>query len=262
MVVGGGPAGMKAAVIAAERGHDVTLFERDKRLGGQTLLAQLLPGRSEFGGVVTNLEREVDRASVAVQKGVTVDRELVARHSPDVVVIATGAVPHMPALEGREAGHVVQAWEVLTREANCGSSVVVADWRGDWIGLGVAEMLAIDGCKVRLMTVGYAAGLSLQNYIRDHHVGELHRLGVVITPYARPFGVDEDTAYFQHTTTNEAIVCEGTDTLVMSYGHRSISGLMEALADWTGEVHVIGDALSPRSCEEAVLDGLRVGAVL
>ena len=112
------------------------------------------------------------------------------------------------------------------------------------------------------MTVGHAAGLSLQNFIRDYHVGELHKLGVEITPYARPFGVDEDTAYFQHTTTNEAIVCEGIDTLVMSYGHRSVGGLINKLAQWCGEVHLIGDALNPRSCEEAVLDGLRVGAAL
>ena len=65
-MVGGGPAGMKAAAIAAERGHDVTLFERDIRLGGQTLLAQLLPHRNEFGGIVTNLEREVELARVVV----------------------------------------------------------------------------------------------------------------------------------------------------------------------------------------------------
>ena len=211
---------------------------------------------------MTNLERELERTSVTVQRGVTVDGAFIREQSPDAVVIATGAIPHMPVLEGQESAHVVQAWQVLKREANCGSSVVVADWRGDWIGIGVAEMLARDGCKVRLMTVGHAPGLSLQNFVRDYHVGELHKLGVEITPYARPFGVDEDTAYFQHTTTNEALVCEGTDTLVMSYGHRSVNDLHVELADWGAEVHLIGDALNPRSCEEAILDGLRVGTHL
>ena len=60
MVVGGGPAGMKAAAVAAERGHDVTLYEAAGRLGGQVLLAERLPGRAEFGGAITNLSREVN----------------------------------------------------------------------------------------------------------------------------------------------------------------------------------------------------------
>ena len=66
MVAGGGPAGMKAAAVAAERGHDVTLCEASARLGGQALLAQLLPGRAEFGGIITNLTREMEQAGVTV----------------------------------------------------------------------------------------------------------------------------------------------------------------------------------------------------
>jgi 2,4-dienoyl-CoA reductase-like NADH-dependent reductase (Old Yellow Enzyme family) len=83
MVVGGGPAGMKAAAVAAERGHDVTLYEAAPRLGGQVQLAQLLPGRDEFGGLVTNLAREVELAQVKVVTGHTVTAELVAETNPD-----------------------------------------------------------------------------------------------------------------------------------------------------------------------------------
>jgi len=84
-VVGGGPAGMKAAVIAAERGHHATLFEAERRLGGQALLAQMLPGRAEFGGLVTNLERELHLSGVPVHKGSRVDRAMIAEAAPDVV---------------------------------------------------------------------------------------------------------------------------------------------------------------------------------
>ena len=91
LVAGGGPGGMKAAAVAAGRGHGVTLYEKSPRLGGQALLAQLLPGRAEFGGMVTNLEREMALAGVRVVKNTAVTAALVAREAPDVVVVATGA---------------------------------------------------------------------------------------------------------------------------------------------------------------------------
>jgi NADPH-dependent 2,4-dienoyl-CoA reductase/sulfur reductase-like enzyme len=96
LVVGGGPAGMKAAATAAERGHQATLFEAERRLGGQALLAQMLPGRAEFGGLITNLQREMELAAVPIHKGVRVDRAKILAEAPDVVLIATGATPYRP----------------------------------------------------------------------------------------------------------------------------------------------------------------------
>src|SRR6202051_1633990 len=86
MVVGGGPAGMKAAIIAAQRGHRVALHEGQKRLGGQALLARLRPGRAEVGGRVTTLLHDVASAGVEVPLGSQVDRGLIESESPDVVV--------------------------------------------------------------------------------------------------------------------------------------------------------------------------------
>lgn len=142
MVVGGGPGGMKAAAIAAERGHDVTLYEASERLGGQALLAQALPGRAEFGGIVTNLSREMELAGVKVVTRHKVTREFIEAEKPDAVIVATGAKPRAAEIEGLESGHVVNAWQVIRNEANVGPSVVIADWRCDWIGMGIAEMLA------------------------------------------------------------------------------------------------------------------------
>ena len=262
LVAGGGPAGMKAAAVAAERGHEVTLYEAGPRLGGQALLAQLLPGRAEFGGIVTNLARELELAGARVVTDVRVTRDLVEREAPDAVVVATGATPWRPPIEGADEGHVVDAWQVLLGEANVGASVVVADWRCDWVGLGIAEKLALDGCRVRLCVNGTMAGQTIQQYMRDAWVGRLHKLGVEIIPYARLFGVDQDSVYLQHTTSGEAIVCEGVDTLVTALGHEAASGLERALESFAGEVHCIGDCLSPRSAEEAVLEGLKVAAAL
>ncbi len=262
MVVGGGPGGMKAATVAAERGHDVTLYEAASRLGGQVLLAQLLPGRAEFGGVVTNLAHELEQAGVRVLKNTTVDVELVATEAPDVVIVATGAKPRWPEIEGIGEAHVVDAWQVLRDEANVGASVVIADWRCDWVGLGLAEKLAGDGCRVRLCVNGYYPGQMIQQYVRDNWIGILHKLGVEIIPYMRLGGVDSDSVYLQHTASGETVVCEGVDTLVLALGQEQVSGLADELADYDGEVHMIGDCLAPRTVEEAVYEALKVAVEL
>jgi hypothetical protein len=102
----------------------------------------------------------------------------------------------------------------------------------------------------------------MQAHVRDHAIGELSRLNVDITVNARLFGVDDNTAYFQHTMTEEAIVIEPLETLVVAMGHRSRDTLAADLAELNIDLHVIGDALSPRTAEEAVLEGLKVGVLL
>ena len=262
LVAGGGPGGMKAAAVAAERGHEVTLFEAAAQLGGQALLAQALPGRSEFGGIVTNLAREMALAGVRVALNREVDRALVEREAPDAVIVATGAAPAPVEIEGAEEAHVVEAWSVVKGEANVGGKVVIADWRCDWIGMGLAEQLARAGCSVTLAVDGYMPGQTIQMYVRDHWAATLHRLGVRVIPYARVFGADADSVYFQHVTSGEPIIVEEVDTLVTALGHRSVTTLADRLEGWPGEVHAIGDCLAPRTAEEAVLEGLKVAAEL
>jgi 2,4-dienoyl-CoA reductase-like NADH-dependent reductase (Old Yellow Enzyme family) len=262
LVAGGGPAGLKAASIAAERGHDVTLYEASGRLGGQALLAQLLPRRLEFGGIVTNLAREAELAGVRTVKNTRVDRGLIEREKPDCIIVATGAAPRRVDLPGAETAHVINAWQVLREEVNIGASVLVADWRCDWIGMGVAEKLARAGCKVRLAVNGYMPGQRIQAYVRDQWAGVLHDLGVEVIPYADLYGVDGQTVYLAHVTGREPIVVDGVDTLVTSLGHDAERGLELELEGIQAEIHVIGDCLTPRTAEEAVLEGLKVGWVI
>jgi 2,4-dienoyl-CoA reductase-like NADH-dependent reductase (Old Yellow Enzyme family) len=259
-VVGGGPAGMKAAVIAAERGHRASLFEAERRLGGQALLAQMLPGRAEFGGLVTNLERELHLARVPVHKGTRVDRAMIAAAAPDVVLIATGAKPYRPQFPQEGALQIVDSWQVLRGEGTIGHSVVVIDWRADWIGIGIAEHLAMGGRSVRLAVSGIAAGETLPFYVRDHSVAGLHKLGVKVLPYMRLYGSDADSVYLQHIGSGEAVVIDKVDTLVLCTGHTPVDELSDSLEDMGVEVRVIGDAASPRTAEEAVYEGLSVAA--
>jgi 2,4-dienoyl-CoA reductase-like NADH-dependent reductase (Old Yellow Enzyme family)/thioredoxin reductase len=260
MIAGGGPGGMKAAAVAAERGHDVTLYEMSERIGGQALLAQQLPTRAEFGGIITNLAHEMEKAGVKVVTRQKVTRRLVDQLKPDAVIVATGARPRSGEIEGVETGHVVNAWQVIKNEVNVGTSVVIADWRCDWIGMGLAEKLARSGCRVRLAVDGYMPGQRIHQYVRDHWAGELHKLGVEVLPLTRLYGVDGETVYLQHATSGEAIVLEGVDTLVASLGHERVADLEAELEGYAGEVHLIGDCLTPRTAEEAVFEGLKVAA--
>ena len=256
LVAGGGPGGMKAAAVAAERGHRVVLCEKSRRLGGQILLAQLLPDREEFGGSVDNLKHEMELAGVEVRLNTTVDVALINDEKPDAVIIATGATPFACDAEIADGTHVVEAWQLLQGEVKTGNSVVIADWRCDWIGVGLAEKLARDGCHVRLAVSGTHVGQNLQMYVRDTWAGKLHRLGVEVIPYARLYGADGDTAYFYHVAGGDPIVCEGMDTLVLAQGHQPVIALEESLRERDLEIHLVGDCLSPRTAEEAVYEGM------
>ena len=262
MVIGGGPAGMKAAAIAAARGHQVTLYEASTQLGGQALLAQQLPRRAEFGGIITNLSRELELAQVRVVKGVRVDLALIEVERPDAVVIATGAKPYRPEIPDDGSVQIVDAWQVLRKQVKTGGRVVVADWRCDWIGPGIAERLIAEGCSVDLAVNGTHPGELLPLYVRDNIAAELHRSGIRITPYARLYGCDGGTVYMQHTASEQPIIFENVDTLVLCLGHEPVDDLSAMLKDRIAEVHIIGDSMAPRTAEEAVYEGLKVGAAL
>jgi len=258
LIAGGGPAGMKAAAVAAGRGHQVLLCEASGQLGGQVNLAQLLPRRAEFGGASTNLQREMQLAGVEVRRNTTVDRALVEAERPDLVIVATGAKPYWPDFERDEAMQVVDAWQVLRGEVAIGRSVLVIDWRSDWIGPGVAERLLREGHQVQLAVNAICLGENMPWYVRDQLAGDLHRLGLPITTYARLFGCDESTVYLQHTASGEPIIVEDIDTLVLCHGHQPVDNLAAELEGLV-EYQLIGDCLAPRTAEEAIYEGLKVG---
>ena len=260
MVIGGGPAGLKAAAVAAERGHEVSLHEKDSRLGGQTLIAQLLPGRAEFGGLATNLIREAERHGVKFVKNSPVTADMVRAETPDAVILATGSALHKPPFEGSDtATNVVHAADVFTGKVKTGSNVVVYDWLADWVGSGVAEKLAGEGAYVRLAVNGICPAANIQNYVRDVFIAKLHRLGVTILPMMRLYGVDDRTAYFLHTAAQEPVMLEDVDTIVLACPNAPRDDLADDLHEVVKELYLVGDCLAPRTAEEAVFEGLKAG---
>ena len=162
LIVGGGPAGLETARVAAVRGHRVTLVERSDRLGGQFRLAGLQPSRGQIGDLLAWFERELARLGVEVRLGEEVDAEAVARFGADVVVVATGArparagfqraVPMVDRLPGVDAANVFAIHDVLDGTTNVGRRVLVLDDLGDWRGTGTAVALAESGHEVTVVT--------------------------------------------------------------------------------------------------------------
>ncbi len=257
---------MKAAVIGAQRGHEVILYEKQAKLGGQVNLAETLPGRAEFGGVTTNLTHELESSSVQVHLNSTASAETIKEFGPDTILVATGAVPRLPEVEVTGAD-IFDAWAMIQDTVKIGQNVVIADWACDWTGLGVAQKLAQEGHHVRLLSGASIPGESIQAIVRDQWVGELHRLNVETVAFARFFGAEDRTAFFQHMTNGEPIICEDVDTIVSCFARQS-----DRHFDWlfdasttdgiNAQVAKIGDAVLPRTVEEAVLDGFKAAWTL
>jgi 2,4-dienoyl-CoA reductase-like NADH-dependent reductase (Old Yellow Enzyme family) len=256
MVVGGGPGGMKAAAVAAAAGHTVTLFERSKRLGGKTHLAQMLPHRAEFGGIITNLSREMDLANVRVVLGVEVTAALIAGESPDAIIIATGARTILPPLEGDAAIGIFTDDEVVGDRVEVGDRVLIYDWLADWTGVGLAEKLATHGRDVTLAVNGVCAAAAIQNYVRDAAIARLFKLEVKTLPFMRLYGIEGRSAYLIHTAAQEPVVIDNLDAVVTVYPGMPETALADVARRLCADVQLIGDALSPRTAEEAVYEGM------
>ena len=175
VVVGGGPAGCEAARVAALRGHQVTVLEKDDRLGGQFNLASAPPGKGDFALLPQFYTGELDRLGVEVKTGVEADLDMLKALDADVVILALGSTPVMPPLPGVELGHVTMAHAVLggrTRLPEPGPAVVIG---GGATGLETAEYLAEKGFNVTVLEMLSAMGRDIFPGLGIRE-GVLHRL--------------------------------------------------------------------------------------
>ena len=143
VVAGGGPAGMSAALAAFEKGHKVTLYEKENRLGGQLFLAAAPPGREEFINLANDLVSQITDSDIQVVFNSNVDQKLIEKEKPDAVILTTGAVPILPPIPGAKLPNVVQAWDILSKKAFVGKKVAVIG--GGAVGVETALFLAEKG---------------------------------------------------------------------------------------------------------------------
>ena len=263
MVIGGGPAGMEAARVAALRGHDVELYEKDEKLGGQVNIAVKIPTRDEVSDIRRYLEIQMEKLGVNVRLNKEVTPELVKSINPDVVVVATGSRPFILPIPGANKDHVVNVWDVLEDKVEVGNYVVIVDG-GDsfWPCLGTAEFLLDRGKRVEVISYLYYIGMSIPAQSLPTLYQRLHKKGVILTPQTSVKEILPNTLAVENVFTNEERRIEGVDTVVMATGNRASDELVKALEGKVKELHAVGDCVAPRKVQDAIREGNRIGRLI
>ncbi|MFC1964702.1 FAD-dependent oxidoreductase [Chloroflexota bacterium] len=257
MVIGGGLAGMEAARVLAERGHQVTLYEKADKLGGQWNTAIQSPSKEElFPTVSERLTRGLDESAAKVVLNKEVTRQFVEEEKPDAVVVATGAVPVVPTVPGIDNKNVVQAIDVFDQKVPVGQKVVVVG--GRLRGLEVADLLAGQGKKVSVVTL---KGMGENGDPVEQHIFRFLRRrlidqGVAMFPYSPLFEVREDGIIVDNS--HHLLFLEA-DTVVLAMGARPENRLVEELKGVVPEVYTVGDCVKPRNAMYAIREGAEIG---
>ena len=183
LVIGGGPGGMEAARVAAERGHKVTLVERADALGGQITLAAQAPQRDQIAGITRWYALELARLGVDVRLGTSADAALIRDEQPEVCILATGGQPFIDqeAEWGAAEGLVVSSWDILSGAVEPGKNVLVFDSICEFSGMSVADYLSAKGALVELVTDDTKPGVGIGGTTFPTYYRSLYEKDVVMT---------------------------------------------------------------------------------
>ena len=251
---------MWAAKIAALRGHDVTLYEKEEYLGGQVLIAMKGAGREEFGVIIRNERNQLQRLKVPVVTGRPVTTASVLEQDPDAVIVATGSVPKKCPVTGCEGPRVFNVWQVLRGEADIGEKVLFVDYDGHHQSTSTAEYLAELGKTVHMLTpslfVGSELGPTQDLYLSRQR---LLQKGVTFTPDFAVMEIRGTEAHGFNVYSNEWKSFGGFDTVVVAMGNYAEDSLYRALKGKVREIYRVGDCVAPRKVDMAIHEGYMAG---
>jgi 2,4-dienoyl-CoA reductase-like NADH-dependent reductase (Old Yellow Enzyme family)/thioredoxin reductase len=258
LVIGGGPAGMQAAHIAALRGHQVTLWEKEDTLGGQMRLAGAPPHKEELKNLIQFFDNQLKGSGVKVIYNRVATPELVAACKSDTVILATGASPAPAEIDGEEANRVLNHWEILSGKEEIGERVVIIG--GGLVGCETAEAVAEVSKDVSIVEVREAVAADTFEVIKRPLLKRLLEKGVKIY-----LGIKEEKITSEgleiETIEGDQIFLEA-DQIVVTTGSISNRDLASGLRDEAFDIFEIGDCKQPRRILEAIHEGTAVALSL
>jgi pyruvate/2-oxoglutarate dehydrogenase complex dihydrolipoamide dehydrogenase (E3) component len=255
MVVGGGLAGIQTAALLAMRGHKVSLYEKGRHLGGQWHIASLIPQKQDFTFLIDHLEHCLDRHEVPVTFDTEVSRELVAEMKPDVVVVATGAVPIKLEVPGANRSNVVQANDVLEGNVQVKDRVVVVGGRS--LGMEVAILLAEQGREVTLVSRSALGGKRGPDEKITHRALMRRLVELRIPTYLNTtlLEINEESTVVR---LGDEILSLPADTVVLAIGVEPVDTLVKEIEEVVPEVYAVGDCVQPGNAAQATSGAARL----
>jgi len=250
-VIGGGPAGLEAARVAAERGHRVTLIEKREKLGGLLPLAALPPNKGDLLPWRDYLIRQAEKAGVEFLLRTEATAEMIRNGGADVLILATGGLPLLPDFPGTDRSFVAFAQDVLSGKVQVGQRVVVVG--GGLVGCEAAHYLAVKGKQVTVVEMEKRTAKDIGPMVRRRLMDGLkaHRVSLMTETKVEEIvegGVTVAAADGRRNTFP-------TDTVVLAVGFRPDDRLFKALEGQGPKLYRVGDCLQPRGFREAVQEG-------
>ncbi|TNF33714.1 MAG: FAD-dependent oxidoreductase, partial [Deltaproteobacteria bacterium] len=264
VVVGGGAAGLMAARTAAERGHDVTVFERRAdRLGGQLALAHLAPGKAAMRPMEDSFIAAAEASGATLLRGVEATPEALRALAPDVLIVATGAAATVPPVPGLAdaALHGLEAVEaLLTGARDAGATALILG--GGLIGVELAEVLAARGTAVTLVEQREAIAGDMEMITRKLTLPRLERAGVRVLTRTTVTAVAAEGGRVTLSGPDGELDAGPFATLVVATGTRPAPPAWPEVASLAPEVHVVGDAHELGQIEGALRSAWQVARAL
>jgi len=254
-IIGGGPAGMKAAEIAARRGHQVTLYEEKEKLGGRFLLASIPPKKQVLKEFIDQLERRLQKLPIKIIIGKPFSPASLRRGKPDGVIIATGAKPFFPPIDGIHEAKAISVEDALSSSTPLGEKVLVVG--GGGIGAEVADYLSENRKEVTLIEMREGIALDQVGHLQHFLNKRLREKGVQILISTKAIRFEKGGLWVEDPQGTRKL--EGFDSIVIALGSIPNDELVKLLKGKVPEIYVVGDASKPREVMEAVFEGEEVG---
>lgn len=252
-VIGGGPAGMEAARVAAVRGHQVTLFERKNKLGGQLLYAVLPPYKEEWNTFIKYLRTQLRKLRVNVKLNEECTVRIVDEAKPDALIVATGAIPLVPDVPGVDGTNVNTAIEVLTGSKTVGQNVVIIG--GGSIGCETAEFLLQMGKRVTILEMLDHIGTDIGTRNRWIVIDRLSATGVRLETNAQAKEITSKGV--KVTRTGRYREFFEADSVVIAAGMKAVDKLTKELEGKVSSLYQVGDCTQPGKVREAIVSGFQ-----